>query len=67
MLECLVAGLEGSSTRPAFREFVHDSTGRAADSWLADHGAAIGKRSTVNLQSLLQASVWEPTSTPLPG
>ena len=31
----------------------------SSEAWLAKHRAALGKRSTVDLQSLLQGSVWE--------
>jgi NTE family protein len=44
---------------PAFLEFLHDNGMRTADAWLANHRAALGKRSTVDLQALLQTSVWD--------
>jgi len=51
---------------PAFLEFLHDNGRRTANAWLADHHSAIGKRSTVNLQALLQAGVWDPKQREMP-
>ena len=42
---------------PAFLEHLFQGGRRTAEGWLAEHGAALGKRSTVNLQNLLQANV----------
>ena len=42
---------------PAFLEHLFDAGRRTADAWWKEHGAALGKSSTVNLQNLLQANL----------
>jgi NTE family protein len=42
---------------PAFLEHLFQAGRRTAEAWFTQHGAALGKQSTVNLQKLLQANV----------
>jgi NTE family protein len=42
---------------PAFLEYLFNAGRRTAEAWFAEHGAALGKQSTINLQRLIQASV----------
>ena len=42
---------------PAFLEHLFDAGRRTAQAWCKEHGAALGKDSTVNLQNLLQANL----------
>jgi NTE family protein len=43
---------------PALLEYLFDLGRKTADAWWADHGAAIGQRSTVDLQKLLPEEFW---------
>jgi NTE family protein len=42
---------------PAFLEHLFDAGRRTGEAWFEEHGAALGKQSTINLQKLLQANV----------
>jgi NTE family protein len=43
---------------PALLEYLFDLGRKTAEAWWADHGAAIGQRSTVDLQKLLPPQFW---------
>jgi NTE family protein len=40
-----------------FLEHLFEAGRRTAEAWFTEHGAALGKKSTINLQNILQASV----------
>jgi NTE family protein len=46
---------------PILLEYLFDLGRKTADVWWADHGAAIGQRSTVDLQKLLPEEYWSRT------
>jgi len=43
---------------PALLEYLFDLGRKTADAWWAEHGAAIGQRSTADLQKLLPPQFW---------
>jgi NTE family protein len=43
---------------PALLEYLFDLGRKTADAWWAEHGAAIGRNSTVDLQKLLPPAFW---------
>jgi hypothetical protein len=43
---------------PPMLEYLHDLGRQTGDDWLAQHGGALGQRSTIDLQQLLPVNVW---------